>query len=469
MYCDCDSKDKEIEHMHIGHSPPHGRKLSLQKIASYAAIAVGAIVLLFVLALLFFADPLVNRYVKPRITKAFAEAYPAYSLRVADMHYNFFTNRFRFDSVAVGASDRTFSGNLAPFSVSGIKWMHLLWGGTLEAKDLANADFEAAGIEVNFPQSRYILHCKRLFVSAADSKVVAESLAVHPLADDENFFRGSKFRRTRMRVAVPNCTITGIGCLDLLLGKKYSARSVEIHEANLYLLVNKDMPDSRDTTGPLMLNEILSSIQPSLKVDKVTMVNGRLTYGERFELGAKPGEVTFDNMEVLAEGIANRDQAGTPLVINAQARFANAGTMKLVITIPVVSRDLSFRYSGSLSGMELSALNSFLEVSDHMRIKSGVLQEATYEVNVVSGRANGTIRGVYTNLSLAVMNKKTGSEKSTLERIASFIGNKFTIRQNNVEGSMKIGRINYARVPDDPFFQYIWFALRTGVRDVVGF
>jgi hypothetical protein len=322
---------------------------------------------------------------------------------------------------------------------------------------------------VKFPQSQYELLCEQLHVSAADSKLLAESFSFRPLAGDEDFFRGSKFRRTRISLTAPKISLSGLGCLDLLQQKKYIVRSVEIHEAVLDLLVNKDMPDSRDTTGLLMLNEILTMIQPTLKVDKITMTNGLLTYGERFAIGAKPGEARFDKMEVLAEGIANHDQSGTPLVINAQARFANAGTMKLVITIPVVSRDLSFKYSGSLTGMELSPLNSFLEISDHMRIKSGVLQEATYEVNVVSGRASGTIRGVYTNLTLASISKKTGSEKGIMERITTFIGKTFTIRQDNVGGAMKIGRIDYERVRDDPFFQYMWFAIRVGVRDVVGF
>ena len=326
----------------------------------------------------------------------------------------------------------------------------------------------ARSFVLKLPKSRYEVRCDHLTVSADDSKLLAESLSIRPLAGDEDFFRGSEFRRTRVSIAIPEISVTGLGCVDLLLGKKYIARAIEIHEAGLEMLVNKDMPDSRDTTGPLMLNEILSSIQPTLKIDKVTMANCRLTYGERFELGAKPALVTFDNMQVSAEGIANHDHSGTPLVIHAQTKFANAGTMKLVITFPTISRDLTFSYAGSLSGMELSPLNSFLEVSDHMRIKSGVLQDASYEVKVVSGRANGTIRGVYTNLSIASINKNTGSEKGILDRITTFVGNKFTIRHDNVEGSLKIGRINYARVPDDPFFQYMWFAIRVGVRDVIG-
>ena len=442
--------------------------LSLLKIAKYAGIAVGALLLVCLLALMLFSDSLVNRYIKPRVIKDFADAYPAYSLRLSDMHYNFFTNRFGFDSIAVSSGDRTFSSHVGTFSVSGISWLHLLWGGSLEPQDFARSELNAYSFVLKFPQSQYELRCERLNVSAADSKLVAESISLGPLAGDEDFFRGSKFRRTRMSISAPKIGVTGLGCLDLLLGKKYSARSIEIHDANLDILVNKDLPDSRDTSGPLMLNEILSSLKPTLRVERVSVVNSRLRYGERFERGSRPGFVAFDSMQVLAVGIANHRFSDTALVIHAQARFANAGTMKLEITIPVVSRDLSFRYSGSLSGMDLSPLNSFLEVSDSMRIKSGVLQEATYEVTVSSGLARGTIRGIYTDLTLASINKQTGSEKGLSDRVTSFIGNTFIIRRNNVPGSLKIGEVKYMRVPDDPFFQYVWFALRVGVRDVLG-
>jgi hypothetical protein len=122
-----------------------------------------------------------------------------------------------------------------------------------------------------------------------------------------------------------------------------------------------------------------------------------------------------------------------------------------------------------MSGMDLSPINSFLEISDHMRIKSGVLEAVTYEINVASGRASGNVSGVYRNLTLAAINKTTGSEKGFSNKVKSFIANNFRVRRNNVPGSMKIGRVNYTRQPDDPFIQYAWFSLRTGVRDVLGF
>jgi hypothetical protein len=79
------------------------------------------------------------------------------------------------------------------------------------------------------------------------------------------------------------------------------------------------------------------------------------------------------------------------------------------------------------------------------------------------------LRGVYKDFSLAAINKKTGSEKGLSNSIKSIIANTFKIRRNNVPGSMKIGEVKYTRQPDDPFIQFVWFALRTAVRDVIGF
>jgi len=451
------------------HPPTDRQKLSPLKVASYAGFALGAIVLVCVLVLLLFSDPLVNRFIKPRITKAFAEAYPAYSIRIADMNYSVFKNRFGFDSVAVSAVDGTFSSTMGPFSVSGIGWMHLLWGGSLAPDDFANSVLDAQDIVLNLPQSQYELRCKRMRVSVPDSEIVVEALKLHPLGDDEQFFAGSKFRRTRLSLVTPQCSVMGLACLDLLQGKTYRTRSVQIHDASLDVLVNKDKPDSKDTLGPFMPNEILSSIKGTLRVDSMSIVNGWLKYGERFAVGSEPAWLTFDSMEVVVEGIANHGNRGAALVIHAQGRFVKAGTMKVLMTIPVASPEFSFQYSGSLSSMDLSALNSFLEVSDLMRIKTGVLQEATFEVNVDSGRASGTVRGVYRDLTLAAINKNTGSEKGFSDGIKSFIANNFKIRRNNVPGSMKIGAVKYTRQPDDPFIQFEWFALRTGVRNVLGF
>jgi hypothetical protein len=468
MHHDRDRERKLTLYMQKEPSKTHRRRLSPLKFASRVGTSVGIIVLVGVLTIMLFPDPLVNWFIKPRITKALAEAYPAYVIRLSAMTYSVFKNRFGFESVDLQAVDSTFKASVGPFSVSGIRWWQVLWGGTLAQNDFAKSGVLVHDIVLSFPSSYYELRCKRISVSARDSEMLVETLTFHPMGDDEQFFVKGKFRQNRLRLVVPHVRITDVACLDLFRGKNYHAGSVQIRDAALDILLNKDKPDNRDTTGLLMPNEILSSIKGNLKIDRVSIANGALQYAERFAVGAKPAIVTFDSMQVQAEGIANHGNHGDAMSIHAETKFVKAGTMKLNITIPVASRQCSFHYSGSLSGMDLKALNAFLEVSDHIRIKSGVLEEASYEINVVSGHATGTVSGIYRDLTLAAIDKESGSENGISDRVTSFIANTFTIRKNNVPGSMKIGVIDYMQARDDPFFQYDWFALRTGVRNALG-
>jgi len=189
-------------------------------------------------------------------------------------------------------------------------------------------------------------------------------------------------------------------------------------------------------------------------------------------IGSAPAEVTFDSIQMSAKGITNHAAPGATAVIHAQGNFMKTSTMKILMVIPVASPEISFRYSGSLDRMDATRLNSFLEVGENLRIKSGTLQNATFDVNVTASRASGTVRMMYRDLNIAVLNSRTGSERGASNRITSYIANAMKIRGTNMpdkSGSMKIGEVKYARKPDDTFLQLVWFSLRSGVGDVVGF
>ena len=148
----------------------------------------------------------------------------------------------------------------------------------------------------------------------------------------------------------------------------------------------------------------------------------------------------------------------------------NAGTMKVLMSIPIKPPDFSLHYSGSLSAMDLTRLDAFLDLAEHTRIKSGSAQEATFEIDVTAGQAHGRVHAIYRDLEIAVLDKHTGSEKGLADRVASLFANLLKVRNANApdaSGSVKEGEVDYTRRPDDEFLQFAWFALRTGVLDVI--
>jgi hypothetical protein len=421
------------------------------------------------LVFLFFPDTFINGFFKNQIIKAFTKAYPAYSLRIAGMHCNIGENRVGCDGLALRSVDSTFSCNITKFSVSGIGWVQVLWHGD---KALIGSVADAQEIVLTFRQSQYELRCKRLRASVPGSEIVAEALELHPLVGDDTFFASRKFRRTRFRMDLPQCSVTGADCLGLLQGKTYRARSVNVNDASLDILVNMDTPYNKNASRPLMPNEGLSSIHKMTQVDSVNIMNGRLKYAERYIIGSPPAEVTFDAIRLSAEGTTNHAAPGAKAVIHGQGKFMKTSTMKIHMVIPVVSPEIPLRYSVSLDGMDLTRLNSFLETGEGLRIKSGILQSATSDITIRAGRASGSVRAMYEDLNIAALNKRTGNEKGAVNQVSSIIINATKIRGTNMpdkSGSIKTGEVTYERKRDDTFLQLVWFSLRSGIGDVIGF
>jgi hypothetical protein len=201
------------------------RILSLAKVAKYVSFVVGAVILICVLIIVFFPDPFINTFLKDRITKAFTEAYPAYSVQLGDMHCNVWKNRLGCDSITL--KTREFTCSAASFSVSGIGWMDILRQRDFTPHTLTSSVIDAHKIVLIFRQSQNVLRFGMLHISVPDSEMVTESIKYYSLLHDEQFFANSQFRQTRFRFDIPQIKIMGLDCLALLQGNTYKATDAE--------------------------------------------------------------------------------------------------------------------------------------------------------------------------------------------------------------------------------------------------
>ncbi len=302
------------------------------------------------------------------------------------------------------------------------------------------------------------------------SELIAEGTELLPLAGDEAFFAAHDFQTPRFHIVVPECRVLGLAYGDLLQRRSYRARSVHISSPSFDAMINRDKPPAPFVKSPLMVHEALASIRQPLQVDSLTITNGLLRYCERLAVGANPAVLTFGAVSLSVAGIANRGEPPAAIQLQGQGNLMNAGTMRVLMTIPITSSNFSLHYSGSLSAMDLTRLDAFLDIAQHTRIKSGSVQEAAFEIDVIAGQARGHVRATYGNLEIAVLGKQTGSEKGFDNRVASFLANLLKIRKSNApeaSGSMKEGEVNYMRRPDEKFQEFAWYALRAGVLDII--
>ena len=457
-----------MEELRVRRAVKPGRRMSLRKLAAYVGASLGALVLVVAVLILVFGDAILNRYVKEKAERAFAGANPGSVLRIGKLDYSVGANRLVAQSVTLSAANTTLK--VGPTSLTGVRWARLLWGKAALADVIAKARLDATNLDVEFSRARYRIRCARLRASIPGSELIAEGTELRPLVGDKTFFAGSGYRTTRYFVVAPECRVLGLAYGELLQGKSYRARSVLFSQPSFDALVNREKPRKPFVKSPLMVHEALASIRQPLQVGSLTITNGHLKYGERFAAGADPAEMTIAAVNLSVEGIGNRGDANAAVQVRGQGRLMSAGTLKVLMSIPITSPHFSLHYSGSLGAMDLACLSAFLDISEHTRIKSGRAQEAAFEIDVAAGRARGHVRGIYKDLVIAILDKKTGTEKGFDNRFASFLANLLKIRNSNAlnsSGSRKEGKVEYTRKPEDTFLQLVWFALRTGVVDII--
>jgi hypothetical protein len=438
---------------------------SRRKLAVYVGASLGVLVLAVAILVLVFGNGILNHYGKEKAEQAFAEAYPGSALQIGELDYSVGANRLVAQSAALSATNMTLT--VGRISLTGVRWARLLRGKATLTDILAKACLEAANLDVEFPRARYGIRCARLQASVPISELMAEGTELRALVGDKAFFAARDFRTTRFQVIIPECRVLGLAYGELLQGKSYRAGSIHFSRPSFEALVNRDKPSKTFEKSRLMVHEALASIRRPLQIDSLGITDGRIKYGERPAVGDAPGVLTFGAVSLSVEGIANRGEAKAAVRLQAQGDLMDAGTIKVLMSIPISPPDFSLSYSGSLSAMDLSRLSGFLDTVEHIRIKSGNAKEVAFEIDVTDGRASGRVRAIYRDLVIALIDKQTGNEKG----FASFMANLFKIRNSNsinASGSLKEGKVDYTREPDDTFLRFVWSALRSGVMDILG-
>lgn len=427
-----------------------------------------ALLLVMTVLIVVFWDGLLNHFAKTRAERAFAKAHPGFVLGIGHLDYSLRANCLVARTITLSGTNTTFKVDRV--SLTGVRWAALFWGTASPGKVLAAASLDASNLDLELPQAHYMIRCGRMRSSVPRSELIAERIELSTLINDEEFFKAHVFRTTRFIVIVPECQVAGLAYDDLLVGRSYRARSVHFLRPSFDALVNLDKLVAPFVKAPLMVNEALAGIQQPLQIDSLSITNGSLKYSERTVAGASPGMLTFSAVNIVAEGIANHGDSSAAIKLWAQGKLMDAGVLTLLMTIPIMSKELSFRYSGSITAMELTKLDAFLNIDAHIGIKSGSMKEAAFDINVAAGHAQGHVWGAYQNLEIALLNKQTGAENGIESHLASFLANKLKIRSSNAldaSAKSKVGEVNYTRRPDDEFLQFLWFALRTGVLDII--
>lgn len=311
---------------------------------------------------------------------------------------------------------------------------------------------------------------KGIHISFRAKTLAIDSFNVFPTISDAAVFAKTPYRSDRSRVAARGIVLREIDTRGLVEGTALRAQTLDFTKFYIDVLSNS-RGKKRKNNIPKMPYEQVAAIPFRLGLDSIRLQNTSIVYGELHPNSNTPAILAFERIHLLVTGLSNDPevQKRQPVKIYGKGAFQKNGVMDLEVTIPLNVKQNTIDVQASLSEMDLKTFNTFLPIAENIRVKNGWVKKATVRVKVRGLKSTGLVTPQYIDFELAVLNSKS-KKVGFWEGIASAIANWLKIKNENVPGpDMKVGPIAYTIPRDASIFQAVWFPVRDGLGEVIGF
>jgi hypothetical protein len=349
----------------------------------------------------------------------------------------------------------------------------------MDARDTATTPVFARDIRIRAEHyaggwdSLTALSIDRAEGSFADSVLTVEGVVIRPTRSDSEFRRAPGGPRMRVVASLGRFDARGVAWGEILKHSTIAVRSIEIDDPRVDLLADHTRPGL--PTGPARLpNQIMRDASLRLLIDSVRVRGGGIVYGELERGKAKPGVVTFENLEGSLLNLSNdpgRMSTERPLVVTASARLMGSGLLSAVLEIPLLSERFDMRYRGTLGPMPFTDFNRFAATNTTVKFTKGDVVGVDFSATVTGGSASGRVVPRYRDLAIG-FTETGGSLVDRIKRsITRYIANRLVIRRDNPEdegrGRLVAAPIDRAHRPSDGLFAFLWYTLRDPIRKVI--
>lgn len=333
--------------------------------------------------------------------------------------------------------------------------------------DFDNFSLSVKDYSMILPDSFYRLQASAITASAQSKDIAISSIALIPLYEQQQFMEKKGEQTDRMNVFVKELLVEGLD-FDRILKKEFVASFVTIDSLNLVAYRDKRyiLPADKYVKFP---QQALREFPHYVHIDSVLLHNAQITYRERVEGGEEPGHINFVNINALTNNVTN-DMAllddSIAMVTHATGYLMGAGKITAHIHIPIGNEQNVHYFEGTMSPMEMKAVNPMLRNIVFGEVVSGRVNGLSFSAHLNEDESQGTMRFGYEDLKVQINHEE--SEKGR-KGLISFIANTFIVKSENPSSDeFRVSEMHYVRDKRKSLINFWWKTLLSGLKDTMG-
>jgi len=270
--------------------------------------------------------------------------------------------------------------------------------------------------------------------------------------------------RDHINLNIPKITATS---LDFGYEKNrffVSSDTIFIKKPTAYFY--RDKLVSNNTSFKPMYSKLLRELNIDLKLEKIQLVDGYVSYEERIKRSVKPQKIFFSKLNATIDKInTKKKQQPQKIVTTIKSNAAIMGVAKTTLNwkFAIMDENDRFDISGTLKNFNANQLNPFLKSNLRSNVE-GFINELYFTTSGNSKSAIGDMKISYKDFKFVAVKK----DPLYIHKIATKLGNLFIHHGSKFDtNDYRHGKIEVDRDPTKSFFNYLWLQLRNGLLHTV--
>jgi hypothetical protein len=292
-----------------------------------------------------------------------------------------------------------------------------------------------------------------------------------PTLNEEAFVLAIPTQDDRFDFSVSNIQLQNIN-LSQLFEEKIIADSMLIGSATFKIYRDLIRPRDKKNRVGTYPQQVIQQIPVSFRVGKVIASNTFIEYKERSHITRQSGKVQFYNVHANISNFTNDKKAiaaNNVMTVDMNARFLNKTPMKVTWLLYLLNPKGRFDVKGSIGAIDGPILNQLIEPMGPASIKRGWINGAEFNLQGHDYGMDGTVKFLYEDLRVTVLQKEKGVMKLDKKGLLSFLAN-IVIKNSNPKKNEepRIAQVHLDRDLNHSIFFLCWKTVFKGLKETAG-
>ena len=327
-------------------------------------------------------------------------------------------------------------------------------------------DFNALELKTVTTDSLYTISVVGINYSDTAATLTASRFICQPNYTEYGFTSRNQFQTDRFDANLSGITFHNFSVADYIKSGNITSSYIEIVEMGVNVFRDK-RKEFKHLNRPTFQDQIYN-YPSTLNIDSIGIISGNIVYSEHAEKANEKGSIIFAKLNATISKITNDTIYKTEkayLKLNANALLMGKSKISVLLESRVFDSHNTFTVNGTLSEMEVSEMNPYLEKNAFIHISSGKINSMNFSFLANNTNAVGKLKLLYQGLDITVISNQPGDAITNKKQIKTMIANIIVIKSNPMPGKdIRQGIIEYERDPERFLFNYCAKTITSGIK-----